>query len=633
MFKTSKKVPSKFGYDATESKGYIERGFYAVKVVLTTLNAKFIHSSLALRYLRSEISEEFPNNKLLEFTIHDVPMNITSRIFQEKPDVIGFSCYIWNIEQTIPVLDMIRHVLPDTLIVLGGPEVSYDSEYWMKRLHMVDVIVKGEGERTFHHVLKACADSPTVRGTDFGKVPGVVYRTSSGDVKTTFPREKIEDLDSIPSPFTSHLEELQNRMVYFEASRGCPFRCQFCLSSIEEGVRYFSLERVKSDLKTLIDAGVRQIKFVDRTFNINKQYAMEIFDFLIRNHKQTTFQFEITADIMRPEVLDFLAKEAPAGLFRFEIGVQSTNDLTNMAVQRRQNFEKLTRTVTMIRESGKIVQHLDLIAGLPHEDYKSFRKTFNDVFALKPDELQLGFLKMLRGTGLRLQAEQFGYRYMEHAPYEILGNTVLPFSDMVRLKQLEDILEKYWNDHKMDHTVKYLVHHVFDSPFDFFQDFGDYWESRGWERIGHQFEDLFVRLLHFLQEFRGKYPKLNEDLLKGFMRLDYILHANHRPRQIPWEAHVTRDEQWKMAQLIYRRMQSEASGFAKTVETEWTPDQLMKHAWIGFMPFDTTMWINEEKIKPLQDEQLLVVLYPLEKGAEKQLLTFEPIRSTSAASV
>jgi anaerobic magnesium-protoporphyrin IX monomethyl ester cyclase len=595
-----------------------------VKVVLTTLNAKFIHASLALRYLRSEVREDFPQTKLLEFTVQDVPMHITSRIFQEQPDVVAFSCYIWNIEQTIPVLDMIRKVLPDTLIVLGGPEVSYDTEYWMNRLPMVNVIVRGEGEKTFHHLLQVCAESATIRNATFQSVPGLVYRASNGEVRSTVPREKLEDLDAIPSPYLDHLEELRNRIVYFEASRGCPFRCQFCLSSIEEGVRYFSLDRVKADLKRLIDFGVRQIKFVDRTFNINKQYAMEIFEFLIRNRKNTTFQFEITADIMRPEVLEFLAKEAPPGLFRFEIGVQSTNDLTNLAVQRRQNFEKLARTVTMIRESGKIVQHLDLIAGLPHEDYASFRKTFNDVFALRPDELQLGFLKMLRGTGLRHQAEQYGYRYMEHAPYEILGNDVLSFADMTRLKQLEDILEKYWNAHKMDHTVQYLVHHVFESPFDFFQDFGEFWESQGWERIGHQYEDLFVRLLHFLDTNQESYPRLQEPWLKAFMRLDYVLHANHRPRHIPWEPHIPREQQWQLAQYVQTKLQEKAADEDLGNERTYTAEQLMKHAWIGSMPFDTKLWLEQQTIKPLQDGQLLVVLYPLEKGGDKRILTLEP---------
>jgi anaerobic magnesium-protoporphyrin IX monomethyl ester cyclase len=222
------------------------------------------------------------------------------------------------------------------------------------------------------------------------------------------------------------------------------------------------------------------------------------FEFLINNHRGTVFQFEITADIMRPEVLDYLAENAPPGTFRFEIGVQSTNDTTNDLVQRRQNFFKLSRTVSKVKNSLKIDQHLDLIAGLPEEDYNSFRKTFNDVFELGPEELQLGFLKMLRGTGMRKDAHKYGYIYMDHAPYEILGNDILPFTDLIRIKRVEDVLEKYWNAHRMDHTVKHLIANEFASAFDFFQEFGDFWEGRGWQKIGHQLEDLFTRLREFL---------------------------------------------------------------------------------------------------------------------------------------
>ncbi len=237
---------------------------------------------------------------------------------------------------------------------------------------------------------------------------------------------------------------------------------------------------------------------------------MEIFQFLIDHHGGCVFQFEITADIMRPEVLQFLSDHAPPGIFRFEIGVQSTNDLTNELIKRRQNFTKLARTVTMIKDSGKIDQHLDLIAGLPEEDYDSFRQTFNDVFALRPEELQLGFLKMLRGTGLRNDADKYGYMFMDQAPYEILGNRVLSFADIVRIKRVEDVLEKYWNAHRMDHTLEYLISREFTSPFDFFQSFGDYWEERGWQKIGHQLEDLFIRLAAFLQNMGSSVRKLRK---------------------------------------------------------------------------------------------------------------------------
>ncbi|PKC53014.1 radical SAM enzyme [Rhizophagus irregularis] len=274
---------------------------------------------------------------------------------------------------------------------------------------------------------------------------------------------------------------------------------------------------------------------------------MEMFQFLIDEHKPgVVFQFEITADIMRPEVIQFLNDNAPKWLFRFEIGVQSTNDLTNELVKRRQNFEKLKRTVTMVKEGGKIDQHLDLIAGLPEEDYESFRKTFNDVFKMRPEELQLGFLKLLRGTGLRVEASRYGYTYVDIAPYEIFSNNVLTFDEIIRIKQAEDVLEKYWNDHRMDYTIEYLVTEVFETPFDFFQNFGTYWEEKGWSRIGHQLEDLFKRL----EEFLSTVSNVNMKIVRSLMQLDYLSKQQFQPRKLWWEERVNREKQKAIYNLL-----------------------------------------------------------------------------------
>lgn len=317
-----------------------------MNIVVATLNAKFIHTSLALRYLKAFCGDEF-NVQIAEFTIKDPALSIAGDLFARKPDVIGFSCYIWNIEETIVVIDIVRKVLPDVKIVLGGPEVSYDTAYWMKRLPAVDFIVMGEGEETFRDLLRQIAGE-----RKYHFVFGLAYRKEGQEEPIINPGRPKLDLNDIPSPhrFPEDIPNLRNRVVYFETSRGCPFSCQFCLSSIEVGVRYFDINRVKADLLYLIDNGAKLIKFVDRTFNIKRDYAMEIFQFLIDHHQGCVFQFEITADIMRPEVLDFLSAHAPPGIFRFEIGVQSTNDEANKAVQRRQNFAKLSRTVTKIRE-------------------------------------------------------------------------------------------------------------------------------------------------------------------------------------------------------------------------------------------------------------------------------------------
>lgn len=555
-----------------------------MRITLTTLNAKYIHTSLAIRYLKAFCEKDYQID-LVEYTIKDPAINIVSDLFNRNPDVLGFSCYIWNIEETIKVIQMLKKIKPEMKIVLGGPEVSYDVEYWMNRIPEVDFIVIGEGEETFHHLLKEIEGEQK-----YHYVFGISYRNKDGKVVINPPRPKL-DLSQIPSPyrFKEDLPHLGNRIIYMETSRGCPFSCQFCLSSIEVGVRYFDKEQIKADILYLIENGAKLIKFVDRTFNIKRDYAMEMFQFLIENHQGCVFQFEITADIMRPEVLDYLSAHAPEGIFRFEIGVQSTNDETNLLVKRRQNFAKLSRTVSKIKESGRIAQHLDLIAGLPEEDYHSFRKTFNDVFALRPEELQLGFLKMLRGTGLRMQAEEYGYIYMDHAPYEILGNRVLSFADIVRIKRVEDVLEKYWNAHRMDHTLLYLIEREFASPFDFFQEFGDYWEERGWARIGHQLEDLFIRLDQFISARGVEHP----EVVRGLMKLDYFLQHQHKPRKTWWQFNMSKEGQDKWYKVLCQEPEKVSSGFAELGLSE---KELHKHTMLEILPFDASLYLETGKI-------------------------------------
>ncbi|WP_391558360.1 B12-binding domain-containing radical SAM protein [Robertmurraya sp.] len=546
-----------------------------MKVIAATLNAKFIHTNIAIRYLKAYAEPEF-EVELSEYTIKDPTMNIVTDLVQRKPDVIGFSCYIWNIEETIKVISMIKKINPSIQIVVGGPEVTYDVMEWMGKVPQFDFIVIGEGEETFKNLLQQL-DSEK----DFHQVAGISYRSETGEIKLNPQRHKL-DLRELPSPyrFKEDIEHLGKRVSYIETSRGCPFSCQFCLSSIEVGVRYFDREKIKEDIRYLMKNGAKTIKFVDRTFNISRSYALEMFRFLIDEHLPgTVFQFEITADIMRPEVIEFLNQEAPPGLFRFEIGVQSTNDYTNELVMRKQNFEKLTRTVTMVKEGKKIDQHLDLIAGLPEEDYDTFKKTFNDVFEMRPEELQLGFLKMLRGTGLRLRAADHQYIYMDQSPYEILGNNVLSFDDIIKIKQVEDVLEKYWNDHRMDHTIEYLVTNSFSSPFEFFQQFGSYWEDRGWSRIGHQLEDLFKRLFDFI-----KFINLpDQDIILSLMKIDYLENAKFKPRKSWWEDRLEKDERSALYHLFLEEPHLLGEDFAAL---EIKEKELYKHSIVEELSFD-----------------------------------------------
>ena len=573
-----------------------------MKTVVTTLNAKYIHTCLALRCLKAYAEPEFPI-EMVEYTIKDPTMNIVSDLYERKPDVIGFSCYIWNIEETIKVINMIKKVMPHTKIILGGPEVSYDVNEWLRSLENVDFIVVGEGEETFKQLLEEISTTEK-----YHMVFGLAYRKGE-EVIVTAPRPKLK-LDDVPTPyrFTEDLDGLSKRVTYFETSRGCPYSCQFCLSSIEVGVRYVDIERVKADLLFLIEKGAKLIKFVDRTFNIKRDYALEIFRFLIDNHQNCVFQFEITADIMRPEVLSYLNEHAPAGIFRFEIGVQSTNDATNELVMRRQNFEKLKRTVMMVKEGGKIDQHLDLIAGLPEEDYASFRNTFNDVFEMRPEEMQLGFLKMLRGTGLRLRADQHDYIYMDHSPYEILQNNVLTFDEIIRMKRVEDVLEKYWNDHRMDRTIEYLVEHQFESAFDFFQEFGDFWDERGWSRIGHQLEDLFSRLNQFLLH---RQTTVNLDIIRGLMMVDFFENHKHKPRKTWWDFSLTKQEQSTFLMLLAEQPELVSSHFASLALNE---KELHKHTMIETIPFHLTA-------DAMNNEQSLLIAYFNPKTNKSQVFT------------
>ncbi|MDR7076505.1 radical SAM superfamily enzyme YgiQ (UPF0313 family) [Neobacillus niacini] len=572
-----------------------------MNVICCTLNAKYIHTNLAIRYLKAFAAPEF-NIQLKEYTIKDPVMNIVSDLYQQEPTVIGFSCYIWNIEETIKVINMLKKIDPSIQIVLGGPEVTYDTVEWMEKIPSADFIVMGEGEYSFKQLLSEMSGE-----RNYKTVHGIAYR-DHGQVKITPQMNKL-DLKELPSPyrFSEDKVHLGKRVTYIETSRGCPFSCQFCLSSIEVGVRYFDREKIKDDIRYLMANGAKTIKFVDRTFNISRSYAMEMFRFLIDEHLPgTVFQFEITADIMRPEVIEFLNQEAPKGLFRFEIGVQSTNDYTNELVMRKQNFAKLTRTVTMVKDGGKIDQHLDLIAGLPEEDYSSFRKTFNDVFELRPEELQLGFLKMLRGTGLRLSAAQHEYVYMDHSPYEILGNNVLPFDDILRIKQVEDVLEKYWNDHRMNHTIEYLVTKVFPSPFDFFQEFGAFWDMKGWARIGHQLEDLFRRLFSFLESR----SMIDLDIITGLMKYDYLINHKYKPRKPWWEQSFDK----KTRTEIYKQIVENPSLLGQTyLELELDEKDLYKHTMIEELSFDLSVYLSSGIIEK-RPSNLLAYFDPANNG-------------------
>ena len=573
-----------------------------MRIIGTTLNAKYIHTNLALRYLKAYAAPEY-NVEIVEYTIKDPVMNIVTDLYNHKPDIIGFSCYIWNMEEIKKVITILKKINPNIYIVLGGPEVTYDPFFWLRDIPGADFIVIGEGEATFKNLIAEIEGN-----RNFHNVQGIAFLEGEKPILT--PAAPKVDLKSIPSPFRfeEDIPNLSKRITYIETSRGCPFSCQFCLSSIETGVRFFNREAIKEDLRFLMKNGAKTIKFMDRTFNISRSYALDIFEFLIKEHEPgCVFQFEITADIMKPEVIEYLNKEAPPGLFRFEIGVQSTNDYTNELVKRKQNFDKLKRTVTMIKEGGKVDQHLDLIAGLPEENYDSFRKTFDDVFAMRPEELQLGFLKMLRGTGLRTQAKQWDYQYMDQAPYEIVSNNVMPFSDIIKIKQVEDVLEKYWNDHRMDHGMEYIVGTVYSSPFDFFQEFGSYWEEKKWSRIGHQPEDLFKRLVEFITV---THPE-SLDTLISLLKVDYLSKLSFKPRKPWWEFSKTKHEKSSIYQSVLANPHLVSEEFK---ELNLNEKELYKHVLIDEVTIDMNQYFETGDIESAP-YSLIAYFHPKQGGS------------------
>lgn len=488
-----------------------------LKILLSTLNAKFIHSSLALRYLKSWC-KEYLNNEGLEihieeFTINDHPEKILGEIYRNSPDILAFSCYIWNFPKILEIAGNFKKIMPETVIIMGGPEVSFDPEEVMRGSPFIDYIISGEGERSFERLLRNLIGEQQ----DICDIPGLTHRIGN-EIITNPGFGIVQNLDEIPSPYTGDLKYFKDRIVYFETSRGCPFNCQYCLSSTLKGVRFFSMSRVKADLLTLIRAGVKQVKFVDRTFNCDRERAVEIWKFLLDNGRGINFHFEICADLLDEDMIRFL-NGVPVGLFQFEIGVQSTNRRTNEIISRRMDFDRVACAVKRISSYKNIHQHLDLIAGLPEEDYNTFKKSFNNVYELKPERLQLGFLKLLKGSELRKRAGEFGYIFTENPPYEVLCNRVMKYEDILKLKMIEDLVEKYPNTHRFDITLDYIIESYFNTPFDFYESFACYWEENKLYRVSHSNEALY-RILYDFCKYRGI---RNPDLIKDLLKFDYML--------------------------------------------------------------------------------------------------------------
>lgn len=490
-----------------------------MKILLVAINAKYIHSNLAVYSLKTYASQYKDSVSIIELTINHSEEEILKQIYLQRADVVAFSCYIWNIDMINRVTCELRKIQKQVKIWYGGPEVSYDADACLKQNRDVDGIIIGEGEQTFLELAAYYIDGKSklsnINGLAF-KVSAEVMHTRKSDDHVVsdqhtdiYGREEYDSvtvtpvrhalsLDDIPFPYQD-MEVFRNKIIYYESSRGCPFSCSYCLSSIDKRVRLRSFELVRKELKLFLDYQVPQVKFVDRTFNCNRTHTMDIWRFIKENDNLiTNFHFEISADLLNEEEIAFLKTLRP-GQIQLEIGVQSTNMDTVKAIHRSMDFEKVVSHVNQIKGFQNIHQHLDLIVGLPHEGYASFEKSFEDVYRLKPDQLQLGFLKVLKGSLMEQESERYKIIYRNTAPYEVLATKELSFDEVLKLKGICEMVEVYYNSGQFTYSIQYLEH-SFTSPMKLYRALSDYYEWKGWDSIAHTRMRRFEILLEFYKE-------------------------------------------------------------------------------------------------------------------------------------
>ena len=463
-----------------------------MKILLAACNAKYIHSNLAVYDLKAYSSDYDEHVILREYTINQPKDEILKDIYSSGADVVCFSCYIWNISFVRELIRDLVKILPKTAFWAGGPEVSYDAEKFLTEMPEMTGVMVGEGEKTFHDLLEFYID-----GKDsLEEISGIAYRTGDKIIHNGW--RELMDLSAIPFVY-EHLEKFENRIIYYESSRGCPFSCSYCLSSIDKKLRFRDLELVKKELQFFLDHRVPQVKFVDRTFNCKHEHAMTIWKYILEHDNGVTnFHFEISADLLREEEMELMSQMRP-GLIQLEIGVQSTNPETIRAIHRHMDLKKLEHCVNRVHSFRNIHQHLDLIAGLPYEDYDTFHQSFNDVYQIKPDQLQLGFLKVLKGSLMQKEAEVYGIVYKEKEPYEVLSTNWLTYGEVLKLKMVESMVEVYYNSGQFWHTLEYLVPFEKDA-FTFYEKLGSFYEKKGYSEISHSRMRRYEILLEYLKE-------------------------------------------------------------------------------------------------------------------------------------
>lgn len=491
-----------------------------MKTVLVAINAKYIHSNLAVYSLRSYARTFGYEPELLEFTINQQKDQILKGIYEAKPDLLCFSCYIWNLSYAEEIIEDIKKILPKVTIWAGGPEVSYDAPKFLKRHPEVDGIMCAEGEKTLTELISYYEVGKS-QGKSLDGINGIVYQENKTIHQT--PLRDIMNMDDLVFPYED-LKDFEHKIIYYESSRGCPFSCSYCLSSIDKKLRFRSFSLVEKELEFFLAHKVPQVKFVDRTFNCKKSHAMAIWTY-IKEHDNgiTNFHFEIAADLLTEDEIALIQTMRP-GLIQLEIGVQSTNEKTLAEIHRKTDFEEITRKVKAVQRRENVHQHLDLIAGLPYENYESFGRSFNDVYALKPEQLQLGFLKVLKGSYMAEAAEGYGCVHKAKPPYEVLGTRWLSYEEILKLKGVEEMVEVYYNSGQFQKTIR-AMEHLFETAFSMYEELADFYEKNGYNEVSH----TRIRRYEILQEFLRE-KEANLEYFKQLMIFDLYARENMKTR-------------------------------------------------------------------------------------------------------
>lgn len=529
--------------------------------LLIAINTKYIHTNLAVRYLERYSRLRQRSLEVMEFSINDSLGSILGKIYSGSRKVYAFSCYIWNIDMVLKLCSSIKRLNPEAAILLGGPEVSFDASQLLAQHPYIDYILRGEGEESLPELLQLLG----AKNADLSTVKGLTYREADTVIDNP-DRPLMQDLDIIPFPYED-LSLLQNKIIYYETSRGCPFNCQYCLSSTIHGVRTFSMERIKEDIRRFVEHGVKQVKLVDRTFNCNKKHSLEILRYIIGLGGKTNFHFEIAADLLDEEMLCVLAA-APKDMFQFEIGVQSTNEAALREISRAMSLDRVKSNVRALQQAKNSHLHLDLIAGLPYEDYTSFGKSFDEIHQLKPDMLQLGFLKLLKGSGLRKRAEEYGIEYNAFNPYEVLKTRWISFEELLKLKEIEHLLELYYNSGRFRNSLSYLFGRHYFSYFAFYEAFAAFWQAQGLYEASQSTRELYNILWDFAEAQGILCTALNE-----LIKLDWLLYYNNG--NMP--ARLKRYDHTGVKTAIQEFIKASGTAFAPQLsQEELSPKNLLK---------------------------------------------------------